>query len=203
MQSDTAKEGGTFIERARRAQIVAAASETIAAEGFARASLTRIAARAQISKGVIFYHFGSKDELVRAVVVETYTGAGTEIAKAVEAAPDHGARLAAYIRGNLVFLADHRTEVQVLNEIFTSFRGEDGRLAYDESQLESVVAPLEAVLRAGQEAGELRAFDRRVMARTIRAAIDAVTPQLNLQPDLDVGAYADELVDTFTRATCA
>ncbi|MGA9830159.1 MAG: TetR family transcriptional regulator, partial [Trebonia sp.] len=43
----------TFIETARRAQIMAAAIDTIAELGFGQASLARIAERAGTSKGVI------------------------------------------------------------------------------------------------------------------------------------------------------
>ncbi|MBV8945039.1 MAG: hypothetical protein JOZ95_06420, partial [Solirubrobacterales bacterium] len=43
VQLGKAETDRTFIERARRAQIVDAAIETIAAEGYARASLGRIA----------------------------------------------------------------------------------------------------------------------------------------------------------------
>ncbi|MEV7908062.1 TetR family transcriptional regulator, partial [Streptomyces anulatus] len=46
----------SFIERARRAQIIASAIEVIAEHGFANASLARIAKHAGISKGVISYH---------------------------------------------------------------------------------------------------------------------------------------------------
>jgi AcrR family transcriptional regulator len=47
----------TFVEAARRDQIVRAAIETIAEEGYARASFVRIAQRASISPGLITYHF--------------------------------------------------------------------------------------------------------------------------------------------------
>src|SRR5690348_3623387 len=63
----------SFIEEARRAQIVASAIEVIAELGFARASLAQIARHAGISKGVISYHFGSKDELMVEVVTRVYT----------------------------------------------------------------------------------------------------------------------------------
>lgn len=198
MRSDNGN--ASFIEVHRRAQIVAAATQTIHREGFARASLARIAEHAGISKGVILYHFASKDELIRAVVTDTYSDAGALIATAVEAAVSHRDRLAAYVGGNVAFLAEHRVEVHVLNEIFTSFRGADGRLAYDETQLDSVLEPLEILLRAGQDDGELRDFDTRVVARTIRATIDALTPQLVADPELDVDAYRLELVELIDRA---
>ena len=60
----------TFTETARRAQIVAAAIDTIAELGYGQASLARIAETAGTSKGVILYHFGGKDELIRELVAE-------------------------------------------------------------------------------------------------------------------------------------
>jgi len=62
--------GRTFTETARRAQIMAAAIDTIAEVGYGQASLARIAEKATTSKGVICYHFDGKEELVREVVAE-------------------------------------------------------------------------------------------------------------------------------------
>src|SRR5262245_4148107 len=69
----------SFIEEARRAQIVASAIEVIAEVGFARASLARIAEHAGISKGVISYHFAGKEELMVEVVVGVYTTVGEHV----------------------------------------------------------------------------------------------------------------------------
>ncbi|MGH3156519.1 MAG: TetR family transcriptional regulator [Streptosporangiaceae bacterium] len=49
--SEARDAGGTFTSTARRAQFVAAAIETIADAGYARASLGRIAERVGVSKG--------------------------------------------------------------------------------------------------------------------------------------------------------
>ena len=60
----------TFIETARRAQIVAAAIDTIAEEGYPGASFARIAERLGISRGLISYHFAGKDDLIKQVIHE-------------------------------------------------------------------------------------------------------------------------------------
>lgn len=59
----------SFIEAARRAQIIECAIETIAMLGYAQASLAQIAKRAGISKSVITYHFTGEEELIEQVVV--------------------------------------------------------------------------------------------------------------------------------------
>ena len=65
----------TFIEAARRAQIIECAIETIATLGYVRASLAQIAKCAGISKSVITYYFHSKDELIEEVVKAIFTDA--------------------------------------------------------------------------------------------------------------------------------
>ena len=67
---DVQQTSRSFIEEARRAQIVGFAIDTIAELGYGQASLARIAGRAGISKGVIGYHFAGKDDLMREVVAE-------------------------------------------------------------------------------------------------------------------------------------
>ena len=63
--------GRTFIETARRAQIVQAAIDTIADLGYANASYAQIAKRAGLSStGLISYHFHSKDDLIEQVIAE-------------------------------------------------------------------------------------------------------------------------------------
>ncbi len=58
----------TFIEAARRAQIVDATISVVAENGYKAASFARIAKRASISPGLITYHFDKKEALMRAVL---------------------------------------------------------------------------------------------------------------------------------------
>ncbi|MFC7649884.1 TetR/AcrR family transcriptional regulator [Streptosporangium lutulentum] len=103
MQSGTR----TFIEEARRSQIVACAIEVIATLGYANASLSRIAKLAKVSTGVISYHFGGKDELIQAVVAEV-AGIATELMtpRIVSQATAADA-LRVYIEANLEFMRLH------------------------------------------------------------------------------------------------
>lgn len=64
-----------------------------------------------------------------------------------------------------------------------------------------VLRELEMLLRYGQERGEFREFSTRVMAVTIRNAIDGLLPRLAVSPKLDLKLYADELVTLFDMAT--
>jgi TetR/AcrR family transcriptional regulator, fatty acid metabolism regulator protein len=195
------KAGRTFIETARRAQIVAAAIDTIAELGYGQASLARIAETAGTSKGVIIYHFGSKDDLIREIVAELSAKGRAYLGPRLEAEPTGAGMLRAYIESNMAFIRENRNHVLAIVEIVFNGRGADGRPLYDPAiRLEGAEA-LRQLLAHFQGTGEFRAdFDPDVMAMAIRAALDAVPPRLARDPDLDIGRYGRELADLFGAA---
>ena len=194
--------GRTFTETARRAQIVAAAIDTIAELGYGQASLARIAERAGTSKGVIIYHFGGKDELVREVVSGVVAGGVAYMEPRVEAEPTGAGKLRAYIESNLAFMRENRSRMVAIFEVALNARAADGSRLYDPSVQVAGVAALQQLLAYFQDTGEFRVgFDPHVMAIAIRAAINAVPAQLAGDPDLDVGHHARELADLFHVAT--
>jgi TetR/AcrR family transcriptional regulator, fatty acid metabolism regulator protein len=191
----------SFIETARRAQLIESAIETIATLGYAQASLAQVAKRAGISKSVITYYFTSKEELLEQVVTEIYRAAIETVTPRIMAQPTTALRLHAYIRLAVDYIGAHRMRMLALMEIALNVRTEDGKLRYGGATEEWILAPLEAMLRQGQEEGAFRSFDVRVMAVTIRRAIDALPSLFTSIPDLDVESYGQELVTLFDRAT--
>jgi len=191
----------SFIEAARRAQIIECAIETIATLGYAQASLAQIAQRASISKGVISYYFSSKEELIERVVEGIITAAASFMGPQIAAESTARARLQAYLRSNIAYIAAHRMQMMAIIEIVLNVRTEDGQLRYHPGTEEPDLRALEAILRQGQDEGAFRAFDLRVMAVTIRAAIDATARFLLAHPTLDGEVCAQELVTLFDRAT--
>ena len=76
-----AGESRSFVNSARRAQIVAAAIDTVAEVGCADASLARLAVRLGVSKGVISYRFAGKDDLIEQIITpRAPTGQGIHAA---------------------------------------------------------------------------------------------------------------------------
>ena len=192
----------TFTETARRAQIMAAAIDTIAELGYGQASLARIAEAAGTSKGVIIYHFGGKDELMRELVAEVVARGVAYMEPQVDAEPTGAGKLRAYIESNLAFMGENRNHMVAIFEIALNARAADGSRLYDVSVQDAGVAALEQLLAYFQGTGEFRAgFDPHVMAMAIRAAINAVPAQLARDPALDVAHHAREIADLFHIAT--
>jgi TetR/AcrR family fatty acid metabolism transcriptional regulator len=191
----------SFIERARRAQIIAATIDVIAEEGFARASLARIGKQAKISAGVISYHFAGKADLIQEVVREIYTLGADFMRPQIEGQPSPSAMLRAYIESNLAFIRTYPKHLGVLLEIAVHFRNDDGTMPFDAAEVDQVLLVPEWIFKSGQEQGEFRPFSPRIMAITLRAAIDAVPPRFAANPDLVLEQYAQELVTLFNKAT--
>ena len=198
----TGQETPSFIEAARRAQIVAKAIETIAELGFAQASLAQIAQRSEVSKGVILYYFTSKEELLRQVVAEIFSQATQTISPQIAAQPSARLRLQVYVRSAIEYIGAHRAQMKALTDILSNHRGGYAQPFFGQANQEAILVDLETLLRAGQAQGDFRAFDPKVMAVTIRRAIDVVPSLLVANPNLDAHAYADELATLFDRATC-
>jgi TetR/AcrR family fatty acid metabolism transcriptional regulator len=192
----------TFIETARRAQIAAAAIDTIAEVGYAGASFARIAERLGISRGLIGYHFAGKDDLIKQVVHEAAEQAIAHIRERVLAESSGPGMLRAYIESNLEFMRDHRNNVIAMIEIA---RSADGRRIFQgDTAVVNAVGALEALLSGFQTAGQLRPdFDPHAMAIAIRAAIEAASPLLALDPEFDIDSYSREIISVFNLATRA
>ncbi len=201
MQPGTGPER-TFIETARRAQIVAAAIDTIAEVGYARASLGLIAKRIGISRGLISYHFASKDELIAQVVADVVDQGKEFMWPPIFAASTGPGVLRAYIESGLAFVREHPNHKIALVEISRNDVGADGERGQFGDPYNEAVQALEALLAHFQAAGELRAdFDPRTMAIAIRAAIDAAGSRAGPDESLDLDAYAKEIAKLFELAT--
>jgi TetR/AcrR family fatty acid metabolism transcriptional regulator len=190
----------TFVETARRAQIVAAAIDTIAEAGYGGASFARIAERLGISRGLISYHFAGKDDLIKQVLHQAAEQAKAYIRPRILAESTGPEMLRAYIESNLTFMGEHRNNVIAMVEIARSPEGR--RIFYGDTDVVDAVGALEHILSGFQTAGQFRPdFEPHVMAIAIRAAIEAASPRLALDPEFDINNYASQIATAFHLAT--
>ena len=188
----------SFIEAARRAQIIECAIDAIAELGFAQASLAQIAKRAGVSTGVISYYFAGKDALIREVAAHVYEVGRIFIEPRVQQQPDSRSALRAFIEASVDFIgAKPRYPVAIM--AIGRAGGEGPR--FDQSIEEPRRVGFTSILGWGQETGQFRIFDVPVMVATIIEALDYVPHRLIAEPDLDLKAYAHELVTLFDLAT--
>lgn len=194
----------TFTQTARRAQIVTAAIEVIAEIGWAQTSIRKIADRVGVAMSAVLYHFGTRDNLVDAIIEEMYRSAIAAVAPALQAEDTSAGKLAAYIRANIAYFDGHRTHLAALAQLGAGYQPTDGR-RFDElgmtDELRDELAVLDptAILVAGQQDHEFGRFPVGSMSTALRGAVNAVVEKILREPDFDAPAYADDLVNIFGR----
>jgi AcrR family transcriptional regulator len=178
----------------REAQLLDVAEQTFAERGYRGVSMDEIADRAQISKPVLYDHFGSKDGLLAAVVVRIRT----EMRQVVEgsivevvAEPDQAlwAGLVAYFR----FISEHLTAWRVLiaeNALAGPVAAEVENTRRQQAEL---IAALAAVQLPQEDVGKARVFAEAVIGACERL----VLLQRTTAPDLTPEALATDLLDFF------
>lgn len=203
MRSEPAKL--TFTQSARRAQIVAAGIEVIADIGWAQTSIRKIADRVGVAMSAVLYHFGTKDNLVDAIVEEMYRSALAAVAPALQAEDTSAGKLTSYIKANIAYFDGNRVQLAALAQLGAGYQPSDGR-RFDElgmtDDLREELTALDptVILIAGQRDHEFGDFPVGSMSVALRGAVNAVVEKILREPDFDARGYADDLVAIFTRA---
>ncbi|MFF7726884.1 TetR/AcrR family transcriptional regulator [Streptomyces sp. NPDC008001] len=184
----------TFTEQARRQQIIESTIDLISTRGYPAASLSAIAEEAGISKAAVLYHFSSKDNLTRATLAQVLERFSAYVAERVGRETDPVDALVAYVRAMVGYQQANRRHVRVITEMLLDDEGGTRLKTPGRHETGGRLQGLVDLLAAGQAAGRLRAFDTRVMALAVGGAIDGVVSHWLADPEMDLGAAADELV---------
>ncbi|MBY4108364.1 TetR family transcriptional regulator [Rhodococcus fascians] len=191
----------TFLQSARRAQLVDAAIDALADLGAEQASLVQIAERAGVSRGVVNYHFpGGRRELFEAAVDAIYDLGHREVRPDTAAAQSPREALESFVRGSIAFYARYPRHLRALTAIYTS-RTADSMRREERPEHAAEMMTTAGMLRDGQVAGQMREFDVTLMALTIRAVLDTAVGLTAAGAD-PVG-LAEEFASTIDAATRA
>jgi AcrR family transcriptional regulator len=187
-------------EIARRDQLVDSAIQLIAEQGHARASLSRIAKRAGVSKAAVLYYFKTKDDLLDAVLARVLGGLKAQIESSVRSTADPVEAVFAYLRSMVAYLTANPAHVRLIAEApaIAELAGHPYvRADPDRWQ------PFADLLAAAQKSGQLRDFDTKPVAILIGGAVDGLVAQWLAEPGFDLSKAAAELETFVRRATSA
>lgn len=202
MQSESSPGGRrrSFIEGARRAQIVAAAAHTVAAVGYAGASLSRIATQAGISKSVISYHFAGKEDLLAQVVNDFFTATEEYMSGRLARAETAAGAIRTWVGAQIDYFAEHRTTFLAVSDIAMNYRSTDGARPFLDSAATEEAENVGQILRRGQEAGEFRDFDSTDVAVIISRSTEGVLGAWMSDERIDLMAQKQTLLDFIDHA---
>lgn len=169
----------------RREQLVAISIELIGEQGYAAATLSRVAERAGLSKASVVHHVGSVAQLLGAAHEQVLTSMVAVVGDAVEAA-DAMDRPLAYVTAMIGYFREHPQHTRVASEaiIELGIPG-DSRERW---------GPLAHLLEQAREArGRPPAEDLRTAALAIGGAIDAIVREQQMDPAYDSTDAAEQL----------
>lgn len=147
----------------RSRQLLDAAARLMEREGSEAVSMQALAGEAGVSVGLIYRYFGSKDEVLLAVIVQVLDAFAVEVPRAIGAAGDDPVRrLAAAFAAYCTVIDEHR-HAAVLTYRESKSLDAAGRERIKRLEVETS-QPLRDAVRDGVEAGALRTADPDLVA---------------------------------------
>ncbi|MGI5290220.1 TetR/AcrR family transcriptional regulator [Nonomuraea polychroma] len=150
----------------------------------------------------MLYFFGTKNAVIQEAFQRVLSDVVDAIAAAVPGASTAREGIDAYVRALVGHMAAHPTHVRVLIEMLTS-RVPIVSEAHEEagSPTPSRWRPIADLVERAQLDGDLRALNARTTAIALTGAIDAIFAESLTDPDYDLTAAVDTLLDLFDHAT--
>ncbi|WP_280319404.1 TetR/AcrR family transcriptional regulator [Nocardia wallacei] len=183
-----------------RARIVAAAVELFAEKGFHGTGVAEIGDRADVQRGALYYHIGSKEELLFQILRD-YIELMLIEARAIADGPDEPVtKLRLLIHSHVRLIVAHRREVAIQLRDVSALSGERA----DDLQLlrDRVQQCWQRVIDAGHAAGVLRTADH-VVTNSVLGMLNMVTfwyrPHGGHSPEQIADILAATVLEGITR----
>jgi TetR/AcrR family transcriptional regulator, fatty acid metabolism regulator protein len=187
----------TFIEEARRKQLIETTIRTVARQGFANTTLADIARAAGVSTGVIAYHFQGKDDLIEQCIRALFDAPNAYVVERVDRADGWAEKLRTYIASNIQFMRENREQTIALTYSFSYVTAGDTHQRFSAKQHARIRKYVARILEEGQRAGEFRPFAATAVAELLLAALEGLMLQWVLDSGIDLDRCAAELTDMF------
>jgi len=187
----------SFISEIRKEQIMDAAVSVISETGYSNASLAHIAKKADISTALISYYFRTKRDMTDMLVKNLLEKRITYIVSWVKEADTPMEKLAAYIRADLSYSAEHPREGISVTELIYNARDENKEPYYglesDDGDL------LEEIIKLIQAEGGFPKLDPKSLSIMIKGAVGAYASNKTNAEKRDQKTFGDELIFVVSR----
>ncbi|WP_194833599.1 TetR/AcrR family transcriptional regulator [Nocardia sp. XZ_19_369] len=177
-----------------RQRIVRAAVELFAEKGFHGTGVAEIGDRADVQRGALYYHIGSKEELLWQILHDYIQLMLVDAERITASADDPITKLRKLIHSHVGLIIDHRREVAIQLRDVTALSGERG--AQLQELRDRVQHCWQRVFDAGHAAGLLRTDDH-VVTNSVLGMLNMVTFWYRPHGEHSPAEIADILATTF------
>lgn len=157
-----------------RARLLRAAADVFDRKGYAAASVREIVERAGITKPVLYYHFGSKEGMLNAILEEGERLLSEAVARAVGQDGTVRVRVTALCEGIYQLFKENISAVRVAHALY--FGPREGVPAFDWCRFERLLQPaIRELVEHGMATGEIRQARPEDVALAINGGISGCT----------------------------
>jgi AcrR family transcriptional regulator len=172
------------VSEERRSQIIESAIKVFAREGFANTRMDDVAAESGLSKGLLYFYFKSKEEIISAIADLLF---GSELRKMQTQIDEAQTAREGLERFTEAFIADLR-EMLKITPLFYEFYA----LAFRNATVRQLLAAylrqfimmIEPLVQRGIDHGELAPGNARQITLTIGAALEGTLLLWTYDPDM-------------------
>lgn len=178
-----------------RLQLVEAASREFAEKGFAGASMTGIGELIGVTKGGVYFHFRSKEDLFFAVVEHWRDAHRTLLSEGGEGEP---VTLRSFLVGYLRFHFAHPEVFGLLRVLASEMRGRFTTQVREDHQatLRAVRVRIRELLMQGSQDGKLFTTDPALGTFVLAATVEGVLSLVSSTPrDVEPFRHPESIVD--------
>ncbi|WP_107656393.1 TetR/AcrR family transcriptional regulator [Nocardia suismassiliense] len=177
-----------------RQRIVRAAVELFAEKGFHGTGVAEIGDRADVQRGALYYHIGSKEELLWQILHDYIQLMLVDAERITASADDPITKLRKLIHSHVGLIIDHRREVAIQLRDVTALSGERG--AQLQELRDRVQHCWQRTIDAGHAASLLRTDDH-VVTNSVLGMLNMVTFWYRPHGEHSPAEIADILATTF------
>ena len=190
------------LDAEQKARMLAAAQSEFAEHGYEKASLTRIATAAGISKGTLYYYFADRDDLYATIVLQLVETVASTVTSgfAPRRAEEFWPALEALCRAGFELAKAHPVEVRALRSFQVSLRRNPSPVF--EPILRLMTAQLRGIVETGRRLGCVRKdISVDVLVQFLQAADEVLDRSLYdaLEEERSLARHAALAFDTFRR----
>lgn len=175
-----------------RREVLDAARDLFAAEGYEQVSMSRVAREVGLTQSSLYYYFRRKDEILAELIAESQLVPNDVLGEIVAAGGSAAVQLYRFIRADVVNLCSHPLDLVGISRAASrdpeAFAGYFADVARIEEQLADVI-------RTGIERGQLRRVDPDLTAVTILTNDEGVQGRLHVPLRWPVEEVADNLAE--------
>jgi AcrR family transcriptional regulator len=179
-----ARKEATFIETARRQQILDVALTMFAAKGFHQTSLAEIASELDISKGVISYHFDGKSDLGQEVIRHVIRKLSKSVQLRVDAKATGREKLLEFVNACIDYIDTHRSDYLTYMDTMGCFGTMEEKremIAWVNRNTREVIMGL---VKQGQADGSIGGINARNTADVLQGIVDGLMEATAAEPDV-------------------